>query len=166
MNAPGSSKGVLLCSLLALALPAGFFFWKIPAPGLSAPEKELTNLRCAPLIIAAPEARPPFSGLEWHFRVAAPKQPAGGTGMGALPPPPIPVAQRVAPGAAAPRRDLPDRTPVLSLIYHEGSTRTAIIDGQIAHEGALVGGCRVLRIEEARVLVARAGKDTWLSTDQ
>lgn len=166
MNLERSLKAVLLAALPALLVPASSLFGKIPDAQLSTWEKELTNLSCTPLIIAAPPARPSFSGLDWPFRLAGRKESpgAGATrGAGAAPA----GAKGVPLGPLPPPLPSFDRLPILSMVYVEGTgLKTAIIDGQVLQEGSWAGRHQVLRIEESRVLVRQSGKDTWLRLEQ
>jgi hypothetical protein len=51
------------------------------------------------------------------------------------------------------------------MIYTEGYVKTAIIDGQVLHEGSFLGSSRIVAIEKSRVLMRTAGKEIWLSID-
>ena len=51
------------------------------------------------------------------------------------------------------------------MLYCEGSIKTAIIDGQVLHEGSVLGSYQIVKIEKTRVLLKTAGKEIWLSID-
>ena len=165
MTVERSVKTMFLAAALALAIPAGCFFWRAPRPELSASEKALAGISCTPVFSASAGPAPSFSGLDWP--VGTPKRPAAAAGHRPQGFPPAPLlALRTAAGFPEPARTSLDRPPTLSMIYNEGSLKSALIDDQVAHEGSRVGGRTVLRIEQSRVLLRKAGKDTWLSLDQ
>jgi hypothetical protein len=149
-------KSALIGSLLAIAVPGAWFFWKLPPQNLSPAEKELIAFTSPPLTIARPRQQSTFSGLDSPVRAAVIK------------PPPTPAAAGANPPARAwkpARRISFDSRPALSMIYCEGSIKTAIIDGHVLHEGSQLGKNRIERIERTRVLMRGSGKDIWLSID-
>jgi hypothetical protein len=76
MTVERSVKSMLLAATLALAIPAGCFFWRAPRPELSASEKTLEGISCTPVFSRSPVPAPSFSGLDWP--VGTPK--GAGTG--------------------------------------------------------------------------------------
>lgn len=159
-------KSALVASLLAITVPCAWFFWKLPPPPLTPSEKELIAFTSPPLTIARPRQQTTYSGLESPVRAAIRKPPPPpAAGVSTTPPGPLPVGS-LATGAWKPARRISfDSRPALSMIYCAGSTKTAIIDGHVLHEGSLLGRNLIVRIERTRVLMRTAGKDLWLSID-
>lgn len=161
---------LLLAPLVGLGIPAALLFWKVPAGGMTAVERELINFASQPVVVSQPGPQTYYSGLECPVRPPAakdaPKQPQGtGTAAAGFPPGPIPSPKAA---AAAPPKERPGaagRLPSVSMIYQDGNTRMAIIDGHVLHEGASLDGKRIIRIEKTRVLLRAAGKDIWLNID-
>jgi hypothetical protein len=165
MTVERSVKSMLLAAALALAIPAGCFFWRAPGPELSASEKTLEGISCTPVFSRSPGPAPSFSGLDWPVGTPMRPAPAAGHRPQGFPPAPL-LAALPAARFPEPARTSLDRPPTLSMIYHEGSLKSALIDDRVIHEGSRVGDHLVLRIEPSGVLLRKAGKDTWLSLDQ
>ena len=171
MNLDSTMKTILVAVLLIISVPVTFLFWKIPATKLSAPEKELMKFTSQPLAMSPPRNQIVFSALDSPVRIT-PKNaaPVADTVPKGFPPGPIPAANApatIAP-AAEPKPIQPDSFgshPVISMVYSEGSVKMAVIDGQVLHEGSLLGKHKVIKIEKTRVLMRIAGKDIWLNID-
>jgi hypothetical protein len=182
MNFDATIKNILVALLLVASIPTTFLFWKKPVPIMSASEKELIGFSSQPLTMSPPRSQTVFSALDFPVRITS-KQPvqatqppqaapatqaapvAGGTPKG-FPPGPIPSANV---GAEAPAKPVQPNSfgskHVVSMIYSEGSVKTAVIDGNVLHEGSVFGKSQVVSIEKTRVLVRTAGKDIWLKID-
>lgn len=152
---------ILLISFLVIAIPAALFFRKQPGPVLTPSEKELTTFKDQPIAISSPLPQSTFSGLASPVRAAPPiiSEVTINAGKAAS-----------APNAAAllskkgPPRSLGSR-PVVSMIYYAGSTRIALVDNHVVKEGTVLDGGLIVKIEDTRVLMRKAGKDIWLTTE-
>lgn len=163
MNLDATAKTVLVASLLAIGIPALFLFWSLPAPRLSATEKELANFSSKPLAMSPPRMQTVYSAQESPVRVAPKQQtPVAGSMSRNYPPGKIPSANMAEEASKRRRGNSFDSHPVVSMIYTENSIKTAIIDGQVLHEGSVLRGNRIVKIEKTRVLMRAAGKDVWL----
>jgi hypothetical protein len=170
-------KTIFAATLLLISIPAALYFWKMPAPKLSATEKDLINFSSPPLTLSSSKTQAIFSGLDYPVRITIKQQaspvgpegnkqtPAVGAGIKSFPPGPIPAASVPALASKPFKRNSFGSKPVVSMIYSEGDIKTAIIDGQVLHEGSFVGGSQIVTIEKTRVLMRNAGKETWLSID-
>lgn len=165
MNVDATMRTILVASLLVIVIPVTFFCWEMPSANLTATEKELINFSSQPLVISPPRPQATFSGLDCPVRVASKKQPAAGTGVKSLPFGPIPAANSATVPSKPGRRISFDSRPTVSMVYSEGSIKTAIIDGHVLHEGSFFGKYLLVKIEKTRVLMRTAGKDIWLSID-
>lgn len=159
---------MLLAPFIGLGIPAALLFWKMPAAGVTAAEKELINFSAQPVAVSQPGIQPVYSDLECPVRPPAAKQApkqAQGTGTGAqgFPPGPIPSLSVAAPPKE--RYASAGQLPTVSMIYSDSHARMAIIDGHVLREGASLGAVRIVRIEKTRVLVRTAGRDIWLNID-
>lgn len=154
---------LLMVPIIGLAIPGVLFFRKLPDTGLSPSERELISFSSQPVSVSQPGRLAVFSGQECpiHPPVVTKSDPK--TGPKSFPPGPIP-----SPGSAAQGQSRPARTealPSVTMIYSDGLSRMAIIDGHVLHEGAAAGTLRVLKIEKTRVRVRTSGKDLWLPID-
>ena len=177
MTLSSSMKTILTALLLVISIPAGFFFWKMPAAKLSTTENELVNFSSTPLSLSSTRPQAIFSGLDYPVRVtpkqsapaasaeAAKQTPPAATGTKSFPPGPIPAANVPVVVSRPIQRNSFDSQHVVSMIYSEGSIKTAIIDGQVVHEGTTLGASQIVAIEKTRVLIRTAGKDLWLNID-
>jgi hypothetical protein len=160
-------RSCLCAALLAIGIPAVFYFWKLPAARLSDSERGLISFSQAPPVLPPKSPRISFAGLACPVRVA----PASGPGaahpkaedfrLGPLPAAPAAPVRR-----AAAQRNSFDGRPNVSMIYYDSSNKAAIIDGQVLHEGSAFGKGLIVRIEKTRVLMKTDQKDIWLSIDQ
>jgi hypothetical protein len=166
-------KTILAALLLILSIPAAFLFWKAPHVNLPASEKELITFSSQPLTMSPPKLHAVFSGLDCPIRATQKQLPVAGTGVKNFPPGPIPGSIATPPPAANTasvpvkpvQRDSFGSHPTISMIYSEGSTQTAIINGQALQEGSVLGSSKIIKIEKNRVLLRTAGKDIWLNMD-
>jgi hypothetical protein len=55
--------------------------------------------------------------------------------------------------------------PEVSMIYNDSGSKIAIIDGQVVHEGSVITGYKIVKIEKIRVLARTNGKEIWLSLE-
>ena len=166
MIVDSTMKTVLAATLFAIGFPTLFLFWKLPATKLSASEKELISFTNQPLAMSPLRPQTVFSGLDSPVKLIQHKQPpAAGTGSRIFPPGPIPDAHPARVASEPGRHNSFDSHPVVSMIYFEGSVKTAIINGQVLHEGSFLAGGQIIKIEKTRVLLRTSGKDIWLSID-
>jgi hypothetical protein len=152
---------ILLIPLLGLSIPAALHFRKLAKPELSAEEIELAGFSSQPVVVSKPGQPTLFSNLESPVR--APAAIAAATNKGAVnfPPGPIPVAAASAKQISSPAEL--EYAPEVSMIYSDGQTRTAIIDGHVVREGASLGSSKIIKIEKTRVLLRTSGKEIWLN---
>lgn len=155
-------RTVLVALLAAVGIPVAFFFWKMPKATLTPAEKELSTFSNPPLVVLPPRPQASFSGQLSPVRISPPKPaegkatPKGIPSAGGSPP----SASRTAAKARLPNTFGGRHT--VSMIYCAGSTKTAIVDGKVLHEGSPLGDDRIIKIEKTRVLLRSAGKDQWL----
>ena len=156
---------VIVVTLLSICIPAAVYFWEMPAEPPPVAEKELANFSDSLKAATPASPKESFSGLDCPVQATVAKQPAVVSVTGSFPPGPIPSAPAAAPVSKPNRRNSFNSGPNVSMIYCEGSIKTAIIDGQVLHEGALLGKNQLVKIEKTRVLLRSAGKDIWLSAE-
>jgi hypothetical protein len=157
MTSDRTTIAILLTTILVIAAPALFLLRALPPAELTPAEKELATFSSPPVSMAATPQPITFSGK-----------------ICPVPTPPKPVAPVVkipnlAGFADKIRKKFPLRTlssnPVVSMIYYAGYTRMAIINNHVVHEGADFDGGTIVTIEKTRVLMRKAGKDIWLTTE-
>ena len=157
---------IIVLLVLTACIPAALFFWEMPMAPSALPEKELMNFTDSLKAAIPPSPQASYAGLDCPVQPPPVKGPAVVTVAKSFPPGPIPEATAAAPAAKPQVRDSFHSSPNVSMIYCEGSTKTAIIDGQVLHEGSRLGKSLVVQIEKARVLLRTAGKDVWLNVEQ
>ena len=158
-------RSSLWAALLAIGIPAACYFWKLPAARLSDSERGLISFYQTTPVLPPPRPRVSFAGLVCPVRVT----PASGPGRSAaneFRPGPLPAAPAAPLRRAAPRRNSYDGRPNVSMIYFDNSNKTAIINGEILHEGSTFGRGLIVRIEKTRVLLRIDQKDIWLGIYQ
>jgi len=165
MSVDATMRTVLVAALLAIGLPACLLLWKMPEARLTDSERELIKFSTPPRAAFPPRPRAPFAGLDNPVRAASKQAPAAGVEVKGSAPAPIPAARATRAALKPKLRDSFGSRPTLSMIYSEGSKKTAIIDGQVLHEGSLLGNRRVVKIEKTHVLLRTADKEIWLSID-
>jgi hypothetical protein len=154
---------MLMVPVIGLAIPATVFFRKLPPPGLAPSEKELISFSSQPVNVSQPGRLAIFSGLECPMRPPVVKESTPKAAPQGFPPGPIPSAV-----TAAQEKTRPAVTaylPSVSMIYSDGQSKMAILDGHVLHEGATIGTGTVIKIEKTRVLLRTSGKDIWLNID-
>ncbi len=161
MNFDRNIAAMLLAPLIGLAAPAAVYFWKMPAGGMTVTETQLMSFSSQPLVVSRRSPPPSYSGINSPIQPLA-VQIQAQTPAATFPPGPIPTAS----GVKQPeeRANL-FHTPSLSMIYSDGGSRMAIIDGHVLHEGSVVAGHTILKIEKTKVLARTAGKELWLSIE-
>ncbi|MBI2353986.1 MAG: general secretion pathway protein GspB [Deltaproteobacteria bacterium] len=155
---------MLLAPFIGLCAPAALLFWKMPAAGVTAAEKELINFSAQPVAVSEPGSQPVYAGLECPVRPPAAKK-AQGTANGGTGFPPGPIPSPKAAALPKERNASAGQLPTVSMIYSDSHARMAIIDGHVLREGASLGAVRIVKIEKARVLVRTDGRDIWLNID-
>ena len=145
MTIDATIKNILVALLLVISIPTTYLFWKKPIVKLAASEKELISFSSQPLVMPPPRIQTIFSALDFPVRITSPQPaqptqptqaaPAAAATPKNFPPGPIPAANVV---AATPSKPFQPNSfgshPVVSMIYSEGSIKTAIIDGHVLHE--------------------------------
>lgn len=166
MTLDATVKTVLVATLLAIGIPGLFLSWSLPAPRLSATERELMNFSSKPLAMSPPSMQTVYPELQSPVRATSkPQTPVAGSMSRSFPPGKIPAASIAEDASKRRRGNSFDSHPVVSMIYTENSIKTAIIDGQVLHEGSVLRGNRIVKIEKTRVLMRAAGKDVWLKIE-
>ncbi len=161
MTADKTIPTVLLVSFLVIAIPAALFFRKLPNADLTPSEKELIDFSNKPVAMSLPRQQPAFSGLASPVKATLRKSGDATTKSGKSVSTPNAASMNA-------KNDLPRSLasrPTVSMIYYAGSTRMAIIDDHVVHEGSALDGSRIVKIEETRVLMRKNGKDLWLTTE-
>jgi hypothetical protein len=148
---------ILLVSFLVIAIPVALFFRKLPNAELTPTEKELINFSNQPVVMSLPLPQAAFSELVSPVRVASPKN-GNITAISGKP-----ITARISVKNGLPP-SLGSR-PSVSMIYYEGSTRMAIVHDHVVHEGSVLDNGMIVKIEKTRVLMRKAGKDIWLTTE-
>jgi hypothetical protein len=163
MTADRTIPTVFAVMFVVCAIPAALYFRKLPAAELTVSEKEIAGFSSKPVSIAPPPPLVTFSGVACPVS-AAQKPVAIGIEKSSAKEPassPSPAIWK-----KAPARSLAS-LPVLSMISYDESTKSAIIDNRIVSEGSkLAGGGVIVKIEQARVLIRKNGRDLWLTIDQ
>ena len=162
MTARNTIPTMLLILFLTIAIPSGLYLRKLPAPVITPAEAEMAKFTSQPVDMSLPQPPVVFSGLVCP--VTAPhvtpetgtrEKPAGSV-----------VALPAATKSVKPATPLSlGSLPVVSMISYDGATRTAIVGNRVVTEGSELGGGRIVKIEENRVLMRRAGKNIWLSIE-
>ncbi|MDD5284969.1 MAG: hypothetical protein PHD54_03870 [Desulfuromonadaceae bacterium] len=164
MNFDRNIAAILLAPLIGLALPATVFFWKMPKSALTRTESELMNFSSQPLLVSRPGVPPMYSGVENPINPPKPKQTTQTMKTPALSFPPGPI-----PAAAGARRSVNELSPLhvpnVSMIYDNGGSKMAIIDGHVLHEGSVFAGHTIVKIYTTKVLARTNGKEIWLSIE-
>ena len=161
MTADRTIPTILFVSFLVIAIPAALFFRKLPKADLTPSEKELIDFSNKSVDMSLPRPQPTFSGRACPVKATLGKSGDVTTKSGK--PVSAPNATPMNAKSGLPR-SLASR-PAVSMIYYAGSTRMAIIDGHIVHEGSALDGSRIVKIEATRVLMRKNGKDLWLTTE-
>ena len=175
MNIDKCIAAIVFILILVFAIPAAYLFKKVPNTGLTPAEQELTRFSAGLIAMPSPYQQAAFSGLSSPVK-EIPKQGAGSGKKEGWPfaPHSAPTdgksdrVQPATPGTAVTAKPSLPRSlgslPTVSMIYYSGSTRTAIVDGQIVKEGSPCGTGVIVRIEQTRLLLRKGGKDIWLTT--
>ncbi|HEX9023478.1 MAG TPA: general secretion pathway protein GspB [Geobacteraceae bacterium] len=151
---------MLMIPVIGLAIPSVVFFRKLPDTGLTPSERELISFSSQPVSVSQPGRPAVFSGLECPVRPPAVKEGAAKASTKSFPPGPIPTLARERSRVIATQA-----LPSVTMIYSDGQSRMAIINGHVLREGATIAGSKVIKIEKTRVLIRTAGKDIWLHID-
>lgn len=169
MTAYRAIPTILLALSLAIAIPTVLYFRKPPKSELTASDRELINFSNKPVAMSSPQPPATFSGLASPVKTA-PNQVRTGIANIATPDTVIksePVAaakgEPVNPKMSPPR-SLASR-PSVSVIYSVGSSRMAIVNGQVVQEGSAIDSGQIVKIEETRILLRKSGKDIWLTIE-
>jgi hypothetical protein len=162
MSADKTIPAMLLTVFLVIAIPAGLYFRKLPTPALSPAETEVGKFTCQPVDISLPQPPAAFSGLECPIAQSTSQSTSvsGGRVVTASPPP----VSTTAGSKPTPPRSL-SSLPVVSMISYDSATRTAIVGDRVVTEGSELDGGKILKIEENRVLMRKAGKNIWLTVE-
>jgi hypothetical protein len=166
MTIDATLKTILMALLLVISVPVMFYFWKLPKSDLSASEKKLITFSTTPLEMSPPKPQVVYSALESPVKVISKQNPPfAGSAVKNVPSGLIPVTRAVSTASRPALRNTFGSHPVVSMIYSEGSVKTAVINSQVLHEGSVFGSSRIITIEKNRVLMRSAGRDIWLSID-
>lgn len=161
MNFDRNIAAMLLAPLIGLAVPVTVFFWKMPPGELTRTETELLKFSSQQLVVLRPKAAPPYSGVQNPVLPPKVKQ-ATQTPAAAFPSGPIPSAgdirQKPVPTSVA-------HIPEVSMIYNDSGSKMAIINGHVLHEGSVIAGYTIVKIDKQRVLARTNGKEIWLSLE-
>jgi len=155
---------ILLVLLLVIAIPAALFFRKLPDAALTPAEKELVTFSSRPIDLSSPRPRPAFTVLASPIKAAAKPEPVKDVIAKSAPRSPAPQEAPVNNAKKSPVRSL-GSLPVLSMISYDGETKTAIINSSVVTEGSEFDGGKIMKIEENRVLMRKAGKTIWLTIE-
>ncbi len=163
MTIGSSITTLLLAPLLLLSVPAAVYFRKMPPPRISPVEQELITFSCQNVALSPRKPRTFFSGLECLVQPAPTvTRPAPAKSDGVqFPPGPLPPGNAPAVRPA----DQPRRLPRLSMIYNDGATKMAILDGHVLSQGGSLAAGKVLKIEKERILLKTAEREIWLNID-
>ncbi len=155
---------MLMGPVIGLVIPATVFFRKLPDTGLTPSEKELISFSSQPVSVSQPGRQAVFSGLECPIRPPIVKESASKATAKGFPPGPIPSSGTVSAQTRS-RAAATVHLPSVTMIYSDGQSRMAIIDGHVLREGTSIASGKVIKIEKTRVLVRTSGKDIWLNID-
>lgn len=158
MTANRIFPAMLLTAFLVFSIPAGLYFRKPAAPVISPSEAELAKFTSQPADMSSPPPPPLiFSGLASPLTVPPAQPDVRSSEKTATA---LPLSSKKAP--PTPPRSL-GSLPVVSMISYDSETRTAIVDNRVVTEGSELGGGIIVKIEENRVLMRKAGKNLWLT---
>jgi hypothetical protein len=150
----------VLC--VVCAIPTALYFRTLPVAVLTASEKELADFSSQPVPVMPTPPRVAFSGVVCPVSPAQ-KPVVNDIGKNTVQNP-MPL-----PATASPHK-APTRTlaglPIVSMISYDESTKMAIINNRVVTEGAKLDDGVIVKIEQARVLWRKAGRDVWLTIDQ
>ncbi|NTW88004.1 MAG: general secretion pathway protein GspB [Desulfobulbaceae bacterium] len=152
---------ILTVSFLVIAIPAVLFFRKLPNSDLTPAEKELISFSSKPVALSSPQTQVIFSGLPSPLRGVS-------KSSGAIPAKnakSVSVSNATTLNAKKNLQLSLGSLPVVSMIYFAGSTRMAIVDNHVVHEGSTLNSGVIIKIEKTRVLMRKTGKDIWLTTE-
>ncbi len=162
MTASNTIPTMLLILFLAIAIPSGLYLRKVPAPAITPAEAEVAKFTSQAVDMSLPQPPVVFSGLV--SPVTAPH----------VKPETVPGEKPTGPAVALPAatktvEPVPPLSlgslPVVSMISYDGATRTAIVGNRVVTEGSELGGGKIVKIEENRVLMRKAGKNIWLTIE-
>ena len=152
---------IFFVAFLVIALPVALFFRKAPTAILTPSEKELIAFSYKPVSLTLPPPQTTFPPMVSPVITGLKQSGDFSSKNDRLHPAASTTAVTV-------QKTLPrslTSLPVVSMIYFAGSTRMAIIDNHVVNEGSPLNGGIVAKIEQTRVLVRKAGKDLWLTTN-
>lgn len=154
MTADKTVVSIVLTLFLVVAIPAMLLLRKLPDSELTPSEKELIGFSNPSVAISTPSPLITFTGRTCP--VTKPVKPDGYSKDKNL-------------KAPSSIKSIPSRSlgslPVVSMIYYAGSTRMAIVDGHVVNEGSDLEGGVIIKIDKNQVLMRKAGKDLWLTTE-
>lgn len=150
---------------LVLGIPVVYLFWKMPKYDLSQAERELVAFNSQALVVSQAKLQSVYSGLESPIKPLQEELPAVGATVRTAPAIAVPPAKNAA--NAVPVKPARQSAPVtglpsVSMVYSDGVTMMAIIDGNVVKEGAMLGDKKIVKIEQRRVLIKGNGKTAWL----
>ncbi len=152
---------ILTVLFLVIAIPAILFIRKLPNTDPTLSEKELIAFSSKPVALSSPQTQVIFSGLPSPLRVTS--KPNGDVLVKSVKP--VSAPNPAALNAKSKLQLSLGSLPVVSMIYFAGSTRMAIIDNHVVHEGSTLNSGVIVKIENTRVLLRKTGKDIWLTTE-
>jgi hypothetical protein len=152
---------ILTVSLLVIAIPGGLFFRKLPNVNLTPSEKELIDFSSKPVTLSPLQTQATFSGLV--SPLIGTSKPIGD--ILAKNGKPVPASNTSTLNVKKKPQLSLGSLPVVSMIYFAGSTRMAIVDNHVVHEGSILDSGIIVKIEKTRVLLRKTGKDIWLTTE-
>lgn len=161
MTANRIFPAMLLTAFLVISIPAGLYFRKPAAPVISPSEAELAKFTSQPADMSSPPPPPLiFSGLASPLTVPPAQPDVRSSEKTARTTTALPLTTKK-------MQPIPPRSlgslPVVSMISYDSETRTAIVDNRVVTEGSELGGGVIVKIEENRVLMRKAGKNLWLT---
>jgi hypothetical protein len=161
MTPDRSIINIVLVSIIVMVLPAALYFRTLPEAELSATEKELMNFTFQPVASSSIRSQDSFSGLANPVKSTAIQNRNSSGRKVSIVPASKAVSRIIYKGQPRSLSSLP----AVSMIYYADSTRMAIIDNHVVREGSSLEGAVIVRIEKNRVLMRKAGKDLWLTTE-
>lgn len=160
---------ILIAVFVALGIPALFLFWKKTAISLTPVEKELISFSSKPIVVSKAKQQKVFAGLESPvipLVKATPAPVAAGAVISVPATAVIRKTETVTKKAQPVRQSLSQAVlPTVSMVYSDGATMMALIDGHVLREGSVIGDIKVLKIEQKRVQINANGKNVWLDVN-
>lgn len=161
---------ILIVVAVLLTIPIVYLYWKMPVVKLSSSEKELISFNSSTVSMADVKPKTAFSGLEVPVKPLENIAPAevlpDDKVLLSIPAAPVLKSNTTIKKMPATQQPISQASlPTVSMVYSDGITMMAMIDGNVVREGMLFGTFKIIKIEQKRVLIRSNGKNVWLDVN-